>query len=129
MKDSIRLSEKHGVNPSVETCFVCGNDTGVILFGKLPDDKKAPRSVCIGHICDECTETMKVGVFLIEVDLAKTTDKKNPWRTGRLSAIRDEAFRRIFGENSPALKKRLAFVENELYSKLIPDEIHEKSNE
>jgi hypothetical protein len=39
MKDSIRLSEKHGVNPSLMLCFYCGEASGVALLGRLKGDQ------------------------------------------------------------------------------------------
>ena len=47
MERGIRLSEKHGVNPSVMLCFLCGESYGVALLGKHKDehshDAEAPR--------------------------------------------------------------------------------------
>ena len=92
----IRLSEEHGVNPSVDHCFICGKDYAVVLFGKLKGDAEAPRSVTTGGVCDECEKAKAAGaIFLIEVDEEKTTDEKNPWRTGRLAGVKEEAIRRI----------------------------------
>lgn len=70
MSDSITLSEKHGVNPALEVCFLCEKDIGVVLFGQLPEDKEAPKKVCLGHICEECEERLKneKKVIFIEVD-------------------------------------------------------------
>ena len=51
----IRISKKYGVNPSVETCVVCGKDMSVVLFGTSYKDAngktaEAPRQVCLGHV-------------------------------------------------------------------------------
>ena len=55
MSDSITISKKHGVNPSINTCFWCGGDKNIILFGKLPNDAEAPRNVCMDYQpCDKC---------------------------------------------------------------------------
>lgn len=60
MKDEgITLSEKHGLNPSLEVCLACGKDMGIVMFGKLKDDVEAPKQVCLGHLCDECTAKFK----------------------------------------------------------------------
>ena len=40
-KNSITLSPKHGVNPSVLCCICCGKDYGVAMLGKLKGDKEA----------------------------------------------------------------------------------------
>lgn len=41
-KDSIKLSPKHGVNPSILHCICCGKDYGIAMLGKLKGDKEAP---------------------------------------------------------------------------------------
>lgn len=66
MRDKgIRLSEKHGVNPSLMLCPYCGKSTGIALFGKLEDDKEAPRSVVGSDLCDECKKKIQDGFVLI----------------------------------------------------------------
>lgn len=53
MSKGIRVSEKHGVNPSITICPICGKETGIALLGKLKGDKEAPRKI-IGDLCDKC---------------------------------------------------------------------------
>ena len=53
MSKGIRVSEKHGVNPSITICPICGKETGIALLGKLKGDKEAPRKI-IGDLCDDC---------------------------------------------------------------------------
>jgi hypothetical protein len=49
----VTVSKKHGVNPSLEVCYWCGEEkNSIILFGRLPDDKEAPRYSCINY--DPC---------------------------------------------------------------------------
>lgn len=65
----IRISKKHGVNPSIVKCFWCGKERNEIaLLGRLPDDAEAPRCVCIDYEpCDECKRIWSQGVAIIEV--------------------------------------------------------------
>lgn len=113
---SIRLSEKHGVNPSVEQCFYCMKDVGVILFGKMKEDKEAPRQVCLGpnsEPCTECKEWMEQGVILVSVDEEKSDDPENPWRTGGWIVVVDKAIRDMVQPEELAetiLEQRFAFV-------------------
>jgi hypothetical protein len=124
MSKSIRLSEKHGVNPSVEQCFVCLKDVGVVLFGRLEGDAEAPRKVCLGpssEPCDECKKLMKQGVILISVDEAKTEDMQNPWRTGGWCVVKDDFIKRVF--NPPelvehVLARRMAFMPDDAWDAL-----------
>ena len=67
---NIRVSEKHGVNPSIMTCFYCNKEsTGIALLGRLPKDAEAPMD---GGIFDmnpgpECEKFMKMGIIFISV--------------------------------------------------------------
>lgn len=120
---SVRISDKHGVNPSVEKCFVCGEDKGVVLFGRLKGDAEAPRSVCLDYEpCDECKRWMEQGVILISVDEKRSkSSPQNPWRTGGWVVMKDDAIRRMFKPESLVeviLKKRMAFVPDEAWDVL-----------
>lgn len=53
MGKDIILSEKHGVNPSITVCPICGKEIDIALLGKLKEDEEAPRYIQ-GDICDEC---------------------------------------------------------------------------
>lgn len=53
MSKNIRLSKKHGVNPSITICPICNKEIGVALLGKLKGDEEAPRKI-IGDLCDDC---------------------------------------------------------------------------
>lgn len=127
---SIRLSEKHGVNPSVEQCFVCLKDVGVVLFGKInagrharPADRdpQAPHKVCFGHNsepCAECKKHMEMGVILISVDEAKTDDERNPYRTGGWCVVNEDFIKRVFQPDElveHVLKRRMAFMPDEAW--------------
>lgn len=52
--EGIILSEKHGVNPSLLCCALCGKDIGIALMGRLKGDVEAPKRCCDGRICDDC---------------------------------------------------------------------------
>lgn len=118
---SIRLSEKHGVNPSVGICFYCGKEDGtVVLLGRLPGDQEAPRqAVFTKEPCAECKEHMKQGIMLLEVLDGQSGD--NPRRTGRMWVITEDAARRLFHPEEvveDVLKKRVAFLEESVATKL-----------
>lgn len=118
----ITLSEKYGVNPSVEICTACGKDMGVVLFGAAYKDKEgktaeAPRQVCMGNVCPECQKVIdQGGIFFIEVRKGSQT---NPYRTGRLVAINNEAAERIFGE----IKSKINYLEDDAFEKLFGEYI------
>ena len=59
MSDSIRLSEKHGVNPAIPLCFFCLKPKNeIIIAGKMRgeySDREAPQhAVWDMRPCDEC---------------------------------------------------------------------------
>ena len=93
MSKGILISEKHGVNPSIQKCRICGDSIGVILFGKLKDDREAPREVH-HDTCDKCKQLIdEGGIALIEV-----RDSDPEYRTGRLWFIKREAAGKIFSK-------------------------------
>lgn len=102
---SIRVSEKHGVNPSLLKCFFCGGDKGIALLGRLKGDVEAPKEIVMDYEpCDKCKENMKLGVTLIEVSEIQPRDSRPPMNAqggkevyplGRWVVIKAEAFSRI----------------------------------
>ena len=69
-EDSIPLSEKYGLNPSIERCALCDKDMGLILFGMLDGDVEAPKTCCLGHLCDECKKDLEKykEIIFLEID-------------------------------------------------------------
>lgn len=53
MGKGITLSKKHGLNPSITVCPICGKEEGIAPLGHIKGDKEAPRYIH-GDICDEC---------------------------------------------------------------------------
>lgn len=84
-KESITLSPKHGVNPSILHCECCGKEYGIGLAGKLKGDAEAPKDVMYGF-CDDCQKVIdQGGVMIVEVaDGEGEKNPKNPYRTGRI---------------------------------------------
>lgn len=86
----IKLSPKHGANPSMIKCIVCGGDAGIILNGRLKGDVEAPRYVITGELCNECKAKIDEGyAFIIECGSSKGLED----RTGRYVAIKKEALK------------------------------------
>lgn len=115
----ITLSPTHGLNPTLAQCFFCMEDTGVILCGRLPGDREAPRRVCINQEpCAKCAEWMAKGVILISVDEAKSTDLNNPYRTGGWIVVKDEVITRMGLRpefEAAVLKRRCAFIPDDVW--------------
>jgi len=118
----MKISEKHGVNPSLMVCYFCQKEYGVALLGRLPGDAVAPRSACYNREpCPECQQHMTNGIILISVDETKTKDQNNPWRTGGWCVVREDAIRRIVRPKElldNILKHRVAFLPDDVWDQL-----------
>lgn len=118
MSKSIRVSEKHGVNPSIAVCYLCGEDTGeIVMPGKLPGDAEAPRrAVWHKEPCPKCQEHMTQGIILIGVR-GNFFNGKEPDRSGHFLVVRDEWVSRSVTDAALAsdiLRKRMAYIPEEL---------------
>ena len=105
----------------LELCFFCQEACGVVLDRRLRDT--LPRQATYNHEpCAQCVKWMAEGVIFISVDDQRSTDKKNPYRTGGWAVIKEEAVRRI-GIQPPELldsilKQRVCFVTDETWDLL-----------
>jgi len=90
-------------------CPICGGDTGEIaLLGRLPKDEEAPRKGALptSGPCDECQRLMSLGILLVVCK--DGSDQKNPYRTGEIHVLKEEAARRLFDNLGTS---RVAFIE------------------
>ena len=120
----IRLSEKHGVNPTIPECFFCGEPKNeVVLLGKLKDDAEAPMHCVLDYEpCDRCKEQMSQGVTLIEVTDRQPVDGRPPIKAkgdipvyplGSYAVVKPEAAERVFGMSLTA--GQTLFVDSEVF--------------
>jgi hypothetical protein len=107
---SIRLSEKHGVNPCIELCFWCQEAKGVLLLGRLPGDAEAPREAFLNYQpCDKCVEKFGDNVQMIEVSDKPVKDGQMPiqkgvYPTGRWALVRRDALdKELVGDSKAVL--------------------------
>ena len=137
MAGGVRISEKHGVNPSMGQCFWCGGDDGTILLvGRLPGDKEAPRRIFHSYDpCDECKTNMALGIALVEAREFENFDRqpliqKQPnevYPTGRWIVMKPEAVNRVFhGIDMEAIAKhKKVFIDPEAFERIL--EMHKES--
>jgi len=102
-------------------CPICGEGSEILLHRQLKDISKYDN--CASHTpCTKCQSVMRAnGVFLVEVDASKTTDESNPWRTGRLVAVRSAAIRKMITPTKLAndtIAKGMAYVPQEAWELL-----------
>lgn len=87
------------------------------MFGTSYKDKngkvaEAPRSVSMGNLCNDCKEAIeKGGIFFIECRDGETGN--NPYRTGRIIAIKEDAVKNILHNYS-----KINYVHQSIYEKL-----------
>lgn len=116
---SIRLSKQFGVNPSIDTCFICGKETSVVLFGTSYKDEngktaEAPQKVCTGQLCDDCQKVIdKCGIFFIACKDGESCN--NPYRTGQIAALKEEAVQRVFPDFP---YKKVNYIEENAYKQI-----------
>ena len=68
MSDGIKISPKHGVNPTIPICFWCGKDKDEIaLMGRIDkEDSEAPHKLIMDYKpCSGCKELFSKGVHVI----------------------------------------------------------------
>jgi len=125
MESKLKLSPRHGLNPSLGLCFYCGEATSVALLGLRKGDVRAPRAAVYDYQpCPKCEGWMEEGVILISVDPGRTTDQRNPYRSGRWVVVKDRAIQKILDVDTAAdvLKRRVAFVPDDVWAAMgIPD--------
>lgn len=93
---NIRLSEKHGVNPMLLKCAICGADAGIALLGRLRGDEQAPREGSDGRtLCDSCEGVLKRGGGLLIEVRERVSAQEEPYRTGQIWGLKKEAFDRM----------------------------------
>lgn len=70
MSDEVKLSPKHGVNPTIPICFWCGKEKNeVALLGQInKEDTEAPKRVIMDYEpCEQCKELFSMGIHIIGV--------------------------------------------------------------
>ena len=114
----IILSPKHGVNPSVGHCPICGKECSVILFGRMKDDAEAPRDVQNG-LCNECEDALNAGAIML-IEVRDGESGNNPYRTGYIAGLKREACEKIF-TGVDFEKNRIMFIEESTLKTILGD--------
>lgn len=108
MSKGIKLSPKHGVNPTIPTCFFCGKGKNEIaLLGKIggkDEDIEAPMNMVLDYApCDECKALIGDNVLVMGVQSQDTDElrKRLPIQEGLVpygnwTVMIPEAVQRIF---------------------------------
>lgn len=139
MANNIKLSPKHGVNPTIPICAWCGEEKNEIaLLGQIGDRRKgedleAPMHCVLDYEpCDHCKEQWSQGVAILEA----TTKRPEPYRppmkqengvdiypTMRMVVIKAESASQIFGQEMSAGQKLL--LEDKAFEQIFGGAINE----
>lgn len=120
MSKGIKLSPKHGLNPSQVICVFCGETKELAIMGKLKGDAKAPTKVIVDYEpCPECKKKMDQGVTLMEVTQTEPADHRPPireglWLTGRWCVMAHDAAKDIFNTDS-----KIVMLGPKVYSEIV----------
>lgn len=126
MGATLKLSPKHGLNPTVSVCFWCGEDKNEIALlghigGAFGEDIEAERRMVLDYEpCPRCKAQMESGFTVVEVTNAPNRVTAIPiqigaYPTGRFVVVRPEAARRVFGV-SPDVRR--ALLEDAIFRKI-----------
>ena len=122
-KKDLELSPRYGVNAAIPRCFYCMQDKDHVIFvGRMrtaeSDDAEAPRDAYWDKVpCDQCKTLMAVGVMLVGADETLSDDLKNPYRTGNMVVVTEEAFRMMFRDHR-AIETRVTFIPHSVWLRL-----------
>ena len=129
MSNSIKISPKHGVNPSLINCFFCGESKGIALMGKLKNDAEAPKTCIVDYEpCDKCKENMTLGVTLIEAteenlyglpSVKASNCDLELYLTGRWCVLKEERAKEIFNDENLHCGSKL-YLDKDMMDKFIP---------
>lgn len=116
---SIRLHPEHGLNPTIPTCFFCGEPKNEVALLGAAFKGKAPMHLCIDkQPCEKCKGWMEQGVIFCSVRDGETGD--NPYRTGKWCVVKTEAVERWPEDELRVriLKTRFCFIEDKVWATL-----------
>ena len=128
---SIKLSPKHGLNPTIPVCFFCGKQKNMIaLLGRVggKKDLEVPMTgvVLDYEPCDCCKESWDKGVALLGVTTTQPEDNRPPMKaqggvkvypTGDVVVVREEFAQECF--NLDVTTGSVVFVEDEVIHQLM----------
>lgn len=127
---SIKLSPKYGVNPTIPTCFFCGEDKNEIAMlgkmGKGKEDVQAPMHMVLDYTpCDKCREQFSRGFLLVETT-ENPSDNRPPisdthYPTGKYVVLKSESANRIF-ERDDIKDGDRALIDEQVFNRMFPPE-------
>ena len=124
----IKISPKHGLNPTIPVCFWCGKQKNEIaLMGRMTEDIEAPKNMVLDYVpCEECQSHMAMGVAVLEASDHPNTEGQPPMQKGvyptsRFVVVTTECADRVFNAYAPWSEGKKVFVDSDVFSHFLPD--------
>ena len=93
----LRASERYGANPSIDVCYYCKQAKGVVLQGRLPGDREAPReAVSSLEPCEDCKRRFNDLDAIVFVGAYKSSEGIGV--TGDIAVVKRSAVKRLQDE-------------------------------
>lgn len=129
MSKGIKISPKHGLNPTIPVCFWCGKQKNEIaLMGHMKGDIEAPKNMVLDYVpCEECQNHMAMGVAVLEANDHPNTEGQPPMQEGvyptsRFVVVTTECADRVFNAYAPWSEGKKVFVDSDVFSHFLPDD-------
>ena len=129
MSKGIKISPKHGLNPTIPVCFWCGKQKNEIaLMGHMKGDIEAPKNMVLDYVpCEECQSHMAMGVAVLEASDHPNTEGQPPMQKGvyptsRFVVVTTECADRVFSAYAPWSEGKKVFVDSDVFSHFLPDD-------
>lgn len=129
MSKGIKISPKHGLNPTIPVCFWCGKQKNEIaLIGRMKGDIEAPKNMVLDYVpCEECQNHMAMGVAVLEASDHPNTEGQPPMQNGvyptsRFVVVTTECADRVFSAYAPWSEGKKVFVDSDVFSHFLPDD-------
>lgn len=129
MSKGIKISPKHGLNPTIPVCFWCGKQKNEIaLMGRMENDIEAPKNMVLDYEpCEECQSHMAMGVAVLEASDHPNTEGQPPMQKGvyptsRFVVVTTECADKVFNAYAPWSKGKKVFVDSDVFSHFLPDD-------
>ena len=129
MSKGIKISPKHGLNPTIPVCFWCGKQKNEIaLMGRMENDIEAPKNMVLDYEpCEECQNHMAMGVAVLEASDHPNTEGQPPMQKGvyptsRFVVVTTECADKVFSDYAPWSEGKKVFVDSAVFSHFLPDD-------
>ena len=125
----IKISQKHGLNPTIPVCFWCGKQKNEIaLMGRMKDDIEAPKNMVLDYVpCEECQSYMAMGVAILEASDHPNTEGQPPMQKGvyptsRFVVVTTDCANRVFNAYAPWSEGKKVFVDSDVFAHFLSDD-------